>query len=238
MNQATVSVIIPVYNGEKYLAAAIESVMAQTLPATQLLVIDESSTDRTAEIAQSYPEVEYHLKENQGSGAARNFGRRHSHGDFIAFLDADDIWNANKLQAQVRYLQERPQLGYAVCLQRMFMEGGGEPPSWIKTELFHSEHPAFVPSAMIVRTRFFDQIGEFDEDFRQGYDQDWFARADQAGGGLNVVTETLLLRRIHNANETSHQQSAKSLLRVVKKNMDRQRQSTGEESPRHNTKED
>ena len=96
-----VSVIIPVYNGENYLSQAIDSVIDQTYSPIELIIVDDGSTDKSKEIASSYSQVNYVYQENQGVAIARNTGIFKSQGEYIAFLDQDDIWTANKLKLQV-----------------------------------------------------------------------------------------------------------------------------------------
>src|SRR6185369_6617714 len=99
-----VSVIIPVYNGARYLGAALESVFAQTYREFEVIVVDDGSVDDSGVIAQSFPEVRYIHQANQGVAAARNHGIEAAGGEFFAFLDQDDLWNEDKLKRQVEFL--------------------------------------------------------------------------------------------------------------------------------------
>ena len=107
MNKPLVSVIMPVYNGEKYIRQAVESVFSQNVP-LELLVIDDGSTDKTAEVLTPWlPRRDFHYLKNEknlGSAGSRNRGVREAHGKYIAFLDADDWWDAGKLSAQLKAL--------------------------------------------------------------------------------------------------------------------------------------
>src|SRR5581483_6264857 len=99
-----VSVILPVYNGEKYLAAALDSVRAQTHRSFEIIVVDDGSTDGSAAVAARYPEVKYAYQSNGGISAARNCGIRLAVGDVFALLDADDLWLPDKLERQLAAL--------------------------------------------------------------------------------------------------------------------------------------
>ena len=99
--QPLVSVIIPVYNREKFLAEAIDSVLAQTYRPIEIIVIDDGSTDKSGEIARSYAETKYIYQDNQGVSVARNIGVDAAQGEFLAFLDSDDMWLHNKLETQI-----------------------------------------------------------------------------------------------------------------------------------------
>src|SRR6187549_3720033 len=107
-----VSIIVPVYNGERYLRAALESIFAQTYRPLEVIVVDDGSVDDSGVIAQSFPEVRYIRQENQGVAAARNHGIETARGEFYAFLDQDDLWTPEKLTVQISYLLNDPDLGY------------------------------------------------------------------------------------------------------------------------------
>ena len=115
MNKPQVSVIMPVYNGEKYIKQAVESVFAQKV-ATELLVIDDGSTDHTEEVLSAYEGREdfryLKNKENMGAARSRNRGVQEARGEYIAFLDADDWWEKGKLTAQLELLEKT---GYVLC---------------------------------------------------------------------------------------------------------------------------
>jgi glycosyltransferase involved in cell wall biosynthesis len=113
-DKLTESVIIPVYNGERFLAEALQSVLAQTLPPDEVIVVDDGSNDRTAQIvaeaaAQAAVSFQYVYQANQGSAAARSHGVRLARSELIAFQDADDLWSADKLAIQVALLRRHPQ---------------------------------------------------------------------------------------------------------------------------------
>lgn len=108
-----ISVVIPVYNGEKHLHQAIESALLQrkSIKNIEILIVDDASTDRTQEIAQEYvnsiPDVRYFRnKVNRGAAESRNYGVRNAAGEWIAFLDADDWWEPDKLKKQLKKLEE------------------------------------------------------------------------------------------------------------------------------------
>ena len=105
---ATISVIIPAYNAEAFIRTAIESVLAQTLPAYEILVVDDGSTDQTPLIVEEYGAaiVLIHL-ENGGPARARNYGTELAKGEYVAFLDADDSWRADKLAMQVSAIESK-----------------------------------------------------------------------------------------------------------------------------------
>jgi len=104
-----ISVILPVYNGEKYLIEALQSVFIQGYSPLEIIAVDDGSTDRSASIlAQHSHQVQYYYQENQGPAAARNLGLRKAKGDFITFIDADDLWPAEKLNVQNQCFEDFP----------------------------------------------------------------------------------------------------------------------------------
>lgn len=221
--KSLVSVIVPVYNGERYLGDALESIFAQDYRLLETIVVDDGSIDKSAHIARSFPEVLYIYKANQGVAAARNSGIAAARGEFIAFLDQDDIWMTNKLSVQINHLLEHHQIGYVISHQQLFLEPGTNVPLWLKKDLLFKDHPGYIPSALVVRRTVFEQIGVFDTAYTMGSDGDWFARAKDAGILMAVLPETLLRRRIHSSNCSSQAQlGMRELLKVVKTSIDRQ----------------
>lgn len=108
-----VSVIIPVYQAEKYVAATVQSVLAQTYKNFELLIIDDGSLDQSIEICQQFtdPRIKIIRQQNRGVSAARNAGIRHAQGEYIALLDADDLWLPQKLEKHVEHLENSPEVG-------------------------------------------------------------------------------------------------------------------------------
>ena len=219
-----VSVIIPVYNGARYLRAALESVFAQTYRPFEVIVVDDGSVDDSGVIAQSFPDVRYIQQANQGVAAARNNGIDVARGEFFAFLDQDDLWTPEKLKLQIDYLLSNPELGYMLTQQQFFLDPGAALPAWFRKELFASVHTGWVLGTLVVRRTAFEKIGNFATGYSAANDSDWFFRAKAAAIPMAVVPELLLLKRIHGANESRHAKEVLSELRkVVKSSLDRQR---------------
>lgn len=219
-----VSVIIPVYNGGRYLRAALESVFAQTYRAFEVIVIDDGSTDDSAAIAQSFPDVRYIHQSNQGVAAARNNGIEAARGEFFAFIDQDDLWSPEKLRLQVGYLLSHPEIGYTLTQQQFFLGEGETLPPWFRKELFDSVHTGWVLGTLLVRRTIFEQVGNFATGYSAANDSDWFFRAKAAAIPMAVVPELLLRKRIHDANDSGRAKEILSeLLKVVKTSLDQKR---------------
>lgn len=229
MTVPLVSVIVPVYNGERFLGAALESVARQDYPRLEIVVADDGSADRTAPIARAFPGVRYVHHPHQGLAATRNAGLAAANGELISFLDHDDLWPPQKLRVQVDYLQRHPEVDYVVAHLRNFLEPGCGRPSWLKPELLERDQVAFSTGTMLARRTVFDRIGEFDRRLTVGDDTDWFARARAAGIVAAALPDVLLHRRIHDRNhtgETLHLVQA-TTLSILKASLDRQRRGHG-----------
>ena len=219
-----VSVIIPVYNGARFLRAALESVFAQTYRPFEVIVVNDGSTDDSGVIAQSFPEVRYIQQENQGVAAARNRAIEAAEGEFFAFLDQDDLWTPEKLKLQIEYLQSHPDVGYTLTQQQFFLEPGTSLPAWFRKDLLAAVHTGWVLGTLVVRRNVFEQVGNFATGYSAANDSDWFFRAKTAEIPMAVVPELLLLKRVHEANDSGRAKEILSeLLKVVKVSLDRQR---------------
>lgn len=225
MDHATsVSVIIPVFNGQLYLRAALESVFGQDHKPYEVIVVDDGSTDKTPDIIREFNDVIYLRQSNKGVAAARNRGLDIARGEFIAFLDQDDVWTPNKLAVQVQYFLDHPEIQYTLTHQQFFLEPGASIPTWFRKELLSEPHPGFVPSTLMARRGVFEKIGRFETQYSHASDSDWFFRASQAQLPTAVIPEVLLQRRIHQENESSKAKIALGeLRRVVKRSIDLER---------------
>lgn len=182
-----ISVVMPAYNASRYVGQAIESVLKQTFTDFELLIIDDGSTDSTLEIANHYAMRDRRIKvlaqANQGVSATRNRGVRVAKGQFIAFLDADDLWLPDKLAAHIEHFHANPNL--AVSFSRVeFVSPDGEPTGQISTsrlvnlkpEDFLYENPTTTMSNPVSRAEVFAQVGGFAEDMSYSEDLEWLFR--------------------------------------------------------------
>lgn len=218
---ALVSVIIPVYNGERFLAAAIESVLGQNHRPLEVLVVDDGSTDGSAAIARAFgPPVTCLGQANAGMGGARNSGVNASRGDFIAFLDADDLWAPDKLRSQLKRLAEEPELDCVFGLVDHLQEGVAG-----RFEMRVSQAAAaLVPGAMLIRRDSFFKVGLFSTRHRVGEFIDWYSRAQEAGLRSEIVQRVVLQRRVHGDNVSIRRADARSdYLHILKAALDRRR---------------
>jgi glycosyltransferase involved in cell wall biosynthesis len=227
-SQPLVSVIVPVYNGERFLAQALDSVLAQDYRPLEIIVVDDGSVDGTAAIARSREEVRYIHQTNQGHPAALNAGLTVAGGDLIAFLDADDQWTPNKLTVQIDHLLAHPEVMICLAHTRNVLEPGVEQPEFRTRDLLLDEAVLLALGATVVRRAVFERISVFDTQYGHAKDVDWFVRAREAGIEMAIVPQTLLLRRLH-ADNRSYRTRARTaeFLRVVKAAIERRRENEG-----------
>lgn len=194
------SAVIVVRNGERFLADALQSIRQQTRPPDEILVIDGQSTDRTAEIARAFSGVRYLLQPDLGIANARNLAICHTAGEFVAFLDADDLWTPGKLETQLNFMFAHPHLMYTTTLLRLFYDPGCPPRPGFQPDGFTHGIEGRFPGTMLARRAVFDRVGLFDPAFAVAFEVDWFARAQDMQTPFGVVEEVLLHKRIHTAN--------------------------------------
>ncbi len=217
--QPLVSVVMPAYNAGAYIQQAIDSVLAQDYPAVELIVVDDGSSDDTVARVQAYGDrVKLLTQANQGSAVARNRGLEAARGEYIAFLDSDDVWLPGKLTAQVAYLERHPDVdlvysrwqtwrpeadGHFAPPERVLGEtdtgasatdAGGEIPlvpersGWLYGQLLFGSFLHTI--TVMARRRLIEAVGSFDPDLKRGQDYDYWLRASRH-------TEIHKLDRIH-----------------------------------------
>lgn len=221
----TLSCIVPVYNSGTYLGQALDSILEQTLPPTEIIVIDDGSTDATPMIAAKYARhVSYIRQENRGPAGARNAGLRVSDGDFLTFLDADDTWHPEKLERQMRALEAEPEAGICIThVQNFWIEALAHERARLDGHPFTRPAPGYVCQALLARRRVFDQVGSFDETLRIGEDTDWFTRVAGAGIRKIVLPDVLVNRRIHGKNISFEMYSSQDARAALLENVIRHR---------------
>ena len=222
-----VSVIIPVYNYDRYLAEAVESVLSQTYQHLEVIVVDDGSTDRSGEVAKSFAGrgVRYCQQVHSGIGPTRNKGVELAQGVFIAFLDADDRWPVQKIERQLRAFESDPALEM-VFGQALQLHNGPEWEAEVSDYKVAADGmvPGMVPGTMLIKRAAFDRVGKFLGDWKVGEFIDWYARAVELQIRSLVLPELLLWRRIHDSNQgVRERQSVSDYARVLKAKLDRKR---------------
>jgi glycosyltransferase involved in cell wall biosynthesis len=196
-----VSVVIPVFNGERFLRQAVESVLAQDGVPLEVLVVDDGSTDRSGEITAAFGfPVRGLAQDHAGIATARNTGIRAARGDFLTFLDADDLWTPGCLRVQLDHLAADSAVD---CVFGM-VEHFRDPTASTRFDVRGPERaPGLLPGAMLIRRAAFMRVGLFDETRRLGEFVEWQLRAEELGLRRMFLPTVVLRRRIHDANTTA-----------------------------------
>jgi glycosyltransferase involved in cell wall biosynthesis len=227
MTEPLISCVVPVYNGSRYLAETLDSIIAQTYKLIEVIVVDDGSTDLSAEIARQHSTgIRVYAQANAGPAAARNNGISHANGEFIALLDADDLWHSEKLERQMNRFRERPELGFCVTHVEHF---------WIpeleaEKKSFEGSHmteplPGYNGSTLLARSNAFTKVGKFCESMAHTSETDWFLRAGEAGVPGELLTDILVRRRMHytNRSRVRSSNSTEEYLRFIKARLDQKR---------------
>ena len=231
MKESLISCIVPVFNGERYLRECLDSILGQNYPAMQVIVVNDGSTDQTAEIGRSYGSRVLLLHQaNRGSAAAKNHGIRAAEGEYIGFLDADDLWHPEKLRLQVIRLRERPEID--LCFTRFenfWMPDLFEEEQHYRNSSLSQPQGAWSIGTLLTRRSTFDKFGLFDDGLRGNENMIWFLRAAGQGAVIEVLTDILMRRRFHLRNDTRRGNGHiyDLLMPIVKAWRDYQRQRSG-----------
>jgi glycosyltransferase involved in cell wall biosynthesis len=224
-----VTCIVPVYNGEAFLGEALDSIVAQRYRPIEILVIDDGSTDGTAGVTAVTREahVRYVRQDNAGGAAARNRGIVLAQGEFVAFLDADDLWPPEKLDRQVARFAARPELDISLAhVQNFWMQDVALERIRLGGHRRTQPVAGYSAGTLVTRRQFFSRLGLFEAAMRHGDQTEWFVRAREFGAVIEMLPDVLLQRRLHANNESRHkaQASHAQYLDLLKGVLDRRRQ--------------
>jgi glycosyltransferase involved in cell wall biosynthesis len=196
------SAVIPVRDGERYVEEAIASLRSQARRPDELIVVDDGSTDWSAEIAATTPGVRVLRRAHEGPAAARNAGAEAAAHELLIFLDADDLAVDGGLALQIEAFERDPELTFVVGQMENFLSP--ERAERLRGTLAFPEgaQPAMMGSGMMVRRQAFLDLGGCDARIAGGEMIDWIDRARKAGGRSFVLPEIVVRRRIHGGNLT------------------------------------
>ena len=210
-----IGVVIPSFNCARHLGTALESVLGQTLAVDHIVVVDDGSTDDTARLVKKFGRaVQYLYQPNQGIGAARNTGVDVLDDPYLAFLDADDYWSADKTEHQLPVLAGS---AFDAVFGQIREFTHGQPPQ-------ATTSGGYSACTLLIRRDSFLQVGGFRRDTRLGEFVDWFARFRDAGLAATSLNRTVLYRRIHQDNSGVRDRAHRAdYHRVLKAALDRRR---------------
>ena len=222
-----ISVIIPVFNGERYLGESIESVLKQDYQPLEVLVVDDGSSDGSATVGERYaPRVQCYRRAHEGLAASVNAGIALSRGPLLAFNDADDVWLPGKLAQHAAALANAPELDMVFGHVQQFISPELEdlqPPPRLDFEPLKGIHIG----AMLLRRAAWLRAGGFDPTWRMAVMADWFLRATEAGLTHQMLPEVVMRRRVHQNNLTRRERRGyEEYLLILKRSLDRRRGGT------------
>jgi glycosyltransferase involved in cell wall biosynthesis len=204
-----VSVVVPVWNGARFLAECLESLLAQDHPAVEVVVVDDGSTDQSAAIAEGYAGVRLVRRDHRGLGATRNAGIDAASAPLIGFCDADDTWRPHKASVQVAYLAAHPEVDLVLCRQDTVFEPGVEAPDWLIPDQRFGDLDGVSPTSALFHRRVFDRL-RYRTDMATGTDFNLLVRARSEGLAVALIEDSLRTRRIHDDNMTTRVGAARA----------------------------
>lgn len=219
-----ISVVIPVYNGEKTISEAIGSVLEQTFRDFELIVIDDGSQDKTINILDSVKDsrLKVHSYPNAGLSASRNRGIKQASGEFISFLDADDLWTPDKLESQIQALREKPEAAVSYSWTD-FIDLNGKR---LGFGIHHSVDGYVFPELLVFffvgsgsnalfRSFVFDRVGGFDESLEAAEDMDMLLRLAAEYYFVSVPKVQILYRVVDDSMSSNVSRQEKETLKVI-----------------------
>ena len=215
-----ISVIIPIYNGEKFIENLLEQLSKQQYSPMEVIVVDDGSTDGTAKLLSKFTSITYIYQENAGPAAARNRGLQFAKGEFIAFLDCDDLWSETHLISLIQHFQNNSELAIVkgqIQDQVMFKHGN---------ENHELSYFNCLLGSCIIRKSTFEKIGSFDEELTYCEDMDWFTRAWEHNVPLKKIDQVSLYYRRHEQNMTNNVTSRRQFRMLYYKKKLQREQST------------
>jgi glycosyltransferase involved in cell wall biosynthesis len=220
--------VIPAYNGERYLGEALNSLLAQTYPSLDIVVVDDGSTDGTAEIARSFGHLVRLVRQpNAGPAAAINRGFEEVRGEFIAVLAADDLCPADRFERQLERFRRRPELDISLGhLANFWVKELAEEEGRFTGHRLSKPIPGHTVATMLARRSALEAVGYLDPGQRHAFSTEWFLRVQQHGLVVEMLDDILLHRRMHPENRSRLHagRSRSEYLDLLKRSLDQQRQ--------------
>ena len=221
-NLPLVSVVLPVYNGEKFVAQAIESVLNQQYRPLQIIVVNDGSTDQSGDILGRYKDsVTYIEQENSGPPSARNRALQEADGEYITFIDQDDIWHPDKLKIQLLEFEKHKDLHIAIgfSIKIPFYSFGDLNSRGVKNR---AKFDLLLGSSLVKRSAF-EVVDNFNNELLVGDDTDWFIRARENKLAISVHRDLVFYHRLHENNFTKKNDRSKFVLRILKQAIGRKK---------------
>jgi glycosyltransferase involved in cell wall biosynthesis len=224
-NPITISVIIPVYNGQDYLLESIQSVCEQEYDNLEIIIVDDGSTDGTAELIYSMKKrntIKYFYQQNKGPASARNMGLEKASGEWIAFLDSDDLWPKSKISRCLESIKKNNEVEIVWGMTEVFFQSEELKSKFIGSDF--AKKPIFNTylGAVFTRKSVFEKTGLFDTSLRYCEDLDWYQKTIEKKIKTIFTNSVELYYRVHYTNSTHDNFSLnKNLIRMLKNKLSR-----------------
>lgn len=225
-----------IYNGEQYVVESIKSVLQQDVASLELIIVDDGSTDNSVAVMQSYIKtyvdsnrfpykIYLYARNHRGFAASQNDALRSAQGDYLAFIDADDLWEEGKLSKQLAVMNETPDLDMVFGYTQQFRSPELSEEESKKIYCPSDKQPAVTAVSMLIRHPSFKKVGNFNEKWEKGPFIDWYARAEEMGLTHVMLADILFRRRLHKNNMGRHRRHRSiDYVRIIKEALDRRRQ--------------
>lgn len=229
MNTPSISAIIPCYNNGAYIGQAIESVLTQGDYPIEVIVVDDGSTDDSAEVAARFEGVTVLRQPNRGASSARNRGIAAATGDVVAFLDADDYWAPGKLTCQLEVMSSAGSTDVVYGSIEEFVSEDLPAAERSGVTARPGRQTVLLPSTLLLTRRALDEVGEFEVGDGSGEAIDWILRVNEAGLTVEPAPDALTYRRIHasNTGRRNRAQQHATYLAAIKRSLQRRRTAPG-----------
>jgi glycosyltransferase involved in cell wall biosynthesis len=225
INDLLISVIVPTYNSANYLSECINSILGQSYNKLEIIIVDDGSIDNTQDLKlYDNDRVNYYYQEHQGISSALNYAINLSKGEYISFLDADDLWHPNKLEIQLDVLLNNSNIDMVFGHIKQFIS-----PEIPEEEIENStsmglKMPGYSRNTLLIRKKTFLEIGLFSKEYATGEFIEWYARAQGIGLKSHLIQDILSRRRVHRNNTTRNRnQLGYDYARLLKNVIDRRR---------------
>jgi len=219
-----VSAVMPVYNGEEFLEASLTSLLEQDYEPLEVVVCNDGSTDRTAEILTGFDSIRVVEQDNKGVSAALNAAIDASTGDFVVMFDSDDLWPSNRVSLQVAHFEANPDVGCVLGRQEWM-----NPPAWLGRDPVYGDLDGIPLVSAMFRRSVLDEVGGFDESYTHSEDMDLLIRIRECGIGIAIIPEVVIHRRFHGGNLIASAPETSPLLRSLRAKLERERAASGGE---------